>query len=184
MNDVIRALLGGLFGGVAMFVVGVLFWATPLNRLAYSSAGEAQGLAVQAALAANLPHTGRYRLPDPDTAVGTQLYGRGPIATIDFNTRGFSTSDPSGLLGGFVQEAVASMMIALSLFAISFRVTGFSSRLRLGLGLTAAATVMITLSDPIFAHGPWGFAIYNLVACLAMLWSAAFVIVRWFLPRA
>ena len=184
MHDVIRAVIGALFGAVAMFLVGILLWASPLARIAYGSTGEPQNAAIQLALSANLPHTGRYVVPDPATAGGTVLYGRGPIATIDYNTRGYLMSDGATMLGGFVQEAVASLMIALSLFAVSTRVTDFTSRFRLAVGLSAAATVMITLSDPIFAHGPWDFAIYNLVACLAMLVAASFVIVRWFLPRA
>lgn len=184
MNDVIRAVIGGLAGAVAMFLVGIVFWASPLNGLAYSATDEARNAAIQVSLAANLTHAGRYQVPDPNTADGTVLYGRGPIATVDYNPRGFSTSDPSTMLGGFIQEAVASLMIAWSLFAVSFRVTDFASRFRLGIGIAAAATLMITFSDPIFAHGPWGFAIYNLVACLAMLAAATFVIARWFLPRA
>ena len=183
MNDVIRAVIGGLVGAVAMFIVGIIFWASPLNHLAYSSTDEARSAAVQVALAANLPHTGRYMVPDPNTSGGTVLYGRGPIATVDYNIRGASTSDPSAMIGGFIQEAVASLMIAWSLFAISWRVTDFTGRFRVAAGLTSAAAVMITLSDPIFGHGPWGFAIYNLVACIAMLTASAFVITRWFLPR-
>lgn len=183
MNDFIRAVIGALAGAVAMFAVALLFWASPLSRLAYSSTGEAQSAAVQVALAANLPHTGRYTVPDPSTPGGTTLYGRGPVATVDYNSRGYSVSSGTTMLGGFIQEAVGSLLIALSLLAVSSRVTDFSSRFRLALGLSAAATVTITLSDPIFAHGPWGFAIYNLIACLAMLAASSFVIARWFLPR-
>ena len=184
MNDMIRAVIGGLIGAVAMFITGFVFWATPLNHLAYATTDEAKSAAVQNALAANLPHTGRYEVPDSNTPSGTILYGRGPVATIDYNSAGFSTSDPTTMIGGFVQEAVASLMIAFSLFAIASRVPDFASRFRLGVGLGAAATVMITLSDPIFGHGPMGFAIYNLIACLAMFTASTFVIARWFLPRA
>ena len=98
MNDVIRAVIGGLVGAVAMFAVGIFFWATPLNHLAYANATEQQGAAVQLVLAQNLPHTGRYQVPDISTAGGTALYGRGPIATIDYNTKGFSPSDPSTMM--------------------------------------------------------------------------------------
>lgn len=184
MNDVIRAVIGSLVGAIAMFAVGFVFWASPLNKLAYSSASETQSAAVQLALASNLPQTGRYVVPDPSTRGGTVLYGKGPVATVDYNVRGFSTSDPAGLIGGYIQEFAVSLMIAFSLFAIAGRVTDFESRLRVAIGLCAAATVMITLSDPIFMHVAWGFAIYNLVACLAMLSASALVITRWFLPRA
>ena len=183
MNDVIRAVIGGLVGAVAMFITGFVFWASPLNHLAYSSIDEAKSAAVQNALAVNLPHTGHYEVPDSNTPGGTVLYGRGPVATIDYNSQGFSTSEPATMIGGFVQEAAASLMIAFSLFAISARVPDFGARFRVGVGLVAAATVMITLSDPIFRHGPLGFAVYNLIACLAMLTASTFVITRWFLPR-
>ena len=183
MSDVIRAIIGSLIGAVAMFVVGFIFWASPLNHLAYAGTTEAQGAAVQQALAANLPHTGRYLVPDPNTRGGTVLYGKGPVATVDYNTQGFSTSDPSSMIGGYVQEAVVSLMIAFSLLAIARRVVDFESRIRVAIGLMAAATVMIALSDPIFAHTGWAFAIYNLVADLAMLTASALVITRWFLPR-
>ncbi len=183
MNDMIRAVIGAAVAAVAMFVVATVFWASPLSRLAYGSAGEAQSAAVQQALAANLPHTGRYLVPDPGTAGGTVLYGRGPVATVDYNTHGYSVSSTAPMLGGFVQEAVAALMIALALLPVAGRVTDFASRFRLAFGLSAAATVLIVLSDPIFGHGPWDFALFNLVACLAMLATASFVITRWFLPR-
>lgn len=184
MNDAIRAVIGSLLGALAMFAVGFVFWGSPLMKIAYAGASEQQNAAVQLALAANLPHTGRYIVPDPNTRGGTVLYGKGPIATIDYNTSGFSTADPSAMVGGYVQEVVVSLMIAFSLFAVAGRVTDFESRFRLAVGLTSAATVMIALSDPIFGHTGWGFAIYNVVADSTMLAASAFVITRWFLPIA
>lgn len=183
MNDVIRAMVGALAAAVAMFVVGALFWATPLSRLAFSATGEAQGAAVQVAMAANLPHTGHYLIPDTDTASGTTLFGRGPVATVDYNTDGFAVRDRAAIVGGLVQDAVVALVIAAALLGVAGRVTDFSSRFRLGVGLSAAATVLTTLYAPIFAHAPWDFAVYNLVASLAMLTTAVFVVTRWFLPR-
>ena len=70
--------------GIAMFIVGFLFWATPLHYLGYSRANDAQNAAVQLSLAQNLPHTGRYTVPNPASQVGANGYSKGPIATIDF----------------------------------------------------------------------------------------------------
>lgn len=180
----IRLVIGSFAGAVAMFIVGFVLWATPLARLGYSRADEAQNAAVQAALAANLPHTGRYIVPDPASAGGTVLYGKGPIASVDYNSAGFSVSDGGALIGGFAQEYVVVLLIGLTMLAVAGRVTDFPSRARLVIGFAAAASVMITLSDPIFMHADWRFAIYNLFACMAMLCAGGLVVARWFLPRA
>ena len=178
----VRVVIGSLVGGVAMFIVGFLFWATPLQYLGYSRASDAQNAAVQLSLAQNLPHTGRYVVPNPATQVGANGYSKGPIATVDFNVGGFAGGDPASMIGGFIQEVLVSLMIGLSLLAVASRVTDFASRARLAIGLSAAATVMIVIGDPIWVHGDWRYAIYALIANLAMLSASALVIARWFLP--
>jgi hypothetical protein len=97
---------------------------------------------------------------------------------------GFAPGDPASMIGGLVQEVIVSLMIGFSLFAVAGRVTDFASRARLAIGLSAAATVMIVTSDPIWNHADWRYAIYALVADLAMLSASALVIARWFLPRS
>lgn len=178
----IRVLLGSIAGGIAMFIAGFIFWATPLNRIGISSATEAQGATVQLALAQNLPASGYYLIPNPETPNGSVLYGKGPTALVNFNTAGFSTADPSAMIGGFIQEVIVSLLIGLSLYAVAGRVTDFASRARLVVGFSAATVVMITTSDPIWMHGSWRYAIYGLVADLAMMCAAGLVIARWFIP--
>lgn len=180
----VRLVIGSVAAALAMFVAGFIFWATPLMRIGYSQANEAQSAAVQQALASNLPHTGVYIVPDPGTQGGTVLYGRGPVATVDYNSAGFAVSDGGAMIGGLVHEWVVALMIGLTLLAVADRVTDFPSRARLVIGLSAAAAVLFTLSQPIFNHGDWRFAIYNLVATLAMLCAGGLVIARWFLPRS
>jgi hypothetical protein len=178
----IRVVIGSIVGGIAMFITGFLFWATPLNRIGISSATEAQSATVQLALAQNLPATGFYLIPNPETPNGSVLYGKGPTALVNFNTAGFSTADPKVMIGGFIQEVVVSLLIGFSLYAIAGRVTDFASRARLVVGLSAATVVMITLSDPIWMHGSWRYGIYGLVADLAMMCASGLVIARWFVP--
>ena len=178
----IRVLIGSVAGGIAMFVVGFLFWATPLNRIGMSAADEAQSATVQLALAQSLPKTGYYIIPNPDTANGAVLYGKGPVAAVNFNTAGSSAADPRAMIGGLVQEIIVSLLIGLSLYAVAGRVTDFASRARLVVGFSAAATVMIVMSDPIWMNGDWRYALYGVVADLAMLCASGLVIARWFVP--
>lgn len=179
----IRIVIGSVAGAIAMFVVGFIFWATPLAAIGYSHASEVQSTAVQTALAQQLgQESGRYTVPDVSTQSGTVLYGRGPIATIDYNSKGYATTDNGSLIGGFAQEFVVVLMFGLALWPILTRVSDFPSRARVVVGIAAAAAVMITLSDPIFDHADWRFAIYNLVACIAMLAAGGLVLARWFLP--
>jgi uncharacterized membrane protein len=179
----LKVLIGSLVGGLAMFITGFIFWATPLQYFGYSAASDAQNAAVQLSLAQNMPHSGRYVVPNPMSQAGANGYTKGPIASVDYNMRGFAPGDPASMIGGLAQEIVVSLMIALSLFAIAGRVTDFASRLRVAIGINAAATVMIVLGDPIWMHGDWRYAIYALVADVAMLSAASFVIARWFLPN-
>lgn len=180
----IRVLIGSLAGAIAMFLVGFVFWATPLVRLSQSVADDAQNANIQAVLAQNLQqNTGRYTVPSPYSRGGAELYAKGPIATIDYNAGGFSTADPSALIAGFIQEYIVVLIIGLTLLMVARRVGDFASRARLVIGLCGAATLMITLSDPIFMHGSWRFAIFNLVACMAMLSAGGLVVARWFLPK-
>ena len=180
----VRILIGSIVGGVAMFIVGFLLWATPLQYFGYSTATDAQNAAIQLSLAQNLPHTGHYMVPNPMTAVGGNGYTKGPIASVDYNSSGYSTAEPAAMIGGFIQEVIVSLMIGLSLLAVAGRVTDFPSRAKLAIGLSAAATVMINLGDPIWMHADWRYAIYALIADLAMLSASSLVIARWFLPRA
>lgn len=180
----IRIVIGSVAGAIAMFVAGFIFWATPLAALGYSHVDEGKSAAVQTALAQALPHTGRYIVPDVTTQGGTVLYGRGPIATVDYNSHGYPTTDNAALIGGLVQEFVVVLMFGLALQPILSRVPDFASRARVVVGISAAGAVMIALSDPIFNHADWRFAIYETVADIAMLAAGGLVLARWFLPYA
>ncbi len=180
----VRIVIGSVAGAVAMFVVGFIFWATPLAALGYSHLDEQKSAAVQTMLAQNLPHTGHYIVPDVTTQGGTILYGRGPVATVDYNSNGYPTTDNTALIGGLVQEFVVVLMFGLALMPILSRVPDFESRARVVVGIAAAGAVMIALSDPIFNHADWRFAIYNMVADIAMLAAGGLVLARWFLPYA
>jgi hypothetical protein len=181
----IRTVIGGLAGGIVLFVMGFIFWATPLSELAFSKAGDAEGAAVQAALAQNLTKTGTgtYEIPHAGTPQGTTLYGRGPIATVHFNTSGFSSEDMGMMLPGFIVAVVTGLLIAFGLAAAGGG-RGFAGLARLVVLYSLGFTTWAYLAMPIFAHHGWGHWIYSFVAESVSLILAGLVIARWFVPAA
>lgn len=178
-----RLFLGGALGGLAMWLVGFIFWGTPLSLLALSRTDAATTAAVQTALAQHLGPlgTGAYPIPWPGTPQGTQLYGQGPTAMVLFNTSGFANPDSASLIGGLV---LAILCVLLAGFAMMRVASGFDFATRLK--LVAAAAVAITaysdLGQPIFNHAPWGYFTYLWISDVAS-WIAAGAVLAWALPR-
>lgn len=155
----VRSLVGGLLGGLAMFITGFIFWGTPLSALALSRA-EAQASAnLQAAMAQALTPTGTgvYVIPDPSTAQGTILYGRGPVAQIFYNSNGFPVMDGASLIGGLILSLVVGVVIAL---ALRFAVADFASRARVAILFALAAVLWLHIGQAVFNHAPWGYILY------------------------
>src|ERR1700750_879752 len=98
-----RTLIGGIVGGIIIFVLGFIFWATPLGEIPFKTAGDAQDAAVQAALAQNLTQTGPAAdiIPAHHGASAAVLYAKRPIAMVQYNPAGFSPDDMSMILPGF-----------------------------------------------------------------------------------
>ena len=179
----IRTVIGGLVGGIILFVIGFIFWATPLNRLAFSNAGAAESAAVQTALAQNLTRsgTGTYQIPNPDTAEGTVLYGKGPVASIHFNTSGFPVDDMNMIVVGLVFALIAGLLIAFALAAAGS--CSFAARARLVVLYSTAITFWLLLAQPVFGHFGWGYWIYSFIAETTALILAGLVVARWFMPH-
>ncbi len=177
-----RVVIGAAVAAIAMFIIGFLFFATPLSRLGISGLDDAQAAAVQQAMAANLPRTGTYFVPDPDgSAAQTVMYGQGPIATIHYNTGGFAAMDSGALVGGLVLNFVVALLIGFGLNLIAGRVADLASRVRLVVLFSLGAGVFAHLGRPIYHHHDWANAIYIFVADTVML-VAAGAILAWFLP--
>jgi hypothetical protein len=180
----VRTLIGGLVGGIIIFVVGFIFWATPLGEIPYAKASDAQNAAVQTALAQNLTEhgTGAYIVPAHQSAEGAVLYARGPIATIHFNTAGYSPDDMSMILPGFIVAIVSGLLMAFGLAAVGGGGRSFAGTAQLVVCFSLGFTVWEFLGSPIFNHFGWGFWIYAFIAESVSLILAGLVIARWFLP--
>jgi hypothetical protein len=179
----IRTVIGGLVAGIIIFVLGFIFWATPLGELAYSKADEAQNAAVQSSLAQNLTPsgTGTYIIPTHNSAAGAVLYARGPIATVHFNTRGYSPDDMSTILPGFIVAVVAGLLIAFGLAAVGGR--PFADLAKLVVCFSLGFTVWEFLGSPIVNHHGWGFWIYSFIVQSVALIVAGLVVARWFVTH-
>lgn len=178
-----KMLLGALAAAVAMFITGFIFFATPLSLIGFDTLDAAQSTSLQAALAQNVPHTGTYAVPNPDTPQGTVLYGKGPVAMVHYNSDGFAVADMGVLVSGFIHEVVVALILGFALLGIAGRVYDFASRARLVILFSTAASALIHLGEPVWMHVDWAYAIYGFIADAAMLIVGGLVIARWFLPK-
>jgi hypothetical protein len=151
-----RVVLGGIVGGVVMWIVGFLFWVTPLSRIALSVAPDAAGAAVQSALAQQLGPSGggAYPIPWPGTEAGTVLYGQGPSAMVFLHPGGLPVVDSGALIGGLALAVVCALLIAAALYMRRGQVADLNARLRLVVLLSLAATLYTDIGQPVFNHMP------------------------------
>jgi hypothetical protein len=177
-----KVILGAFAAAFAMFIAGFIFFATPLGMIAYSTTAEPQQASAQAALAANLPATGTYMIPNPGSAEGAILYGKGPVATVHFNTGGFSAEDPMTMLYGFGLMFGVALLMAMALARLDRRVPDFASRARIVVFFSIAANALTYLGEPIWYRHDWTYALYQFVAQTVMLAIGGLIIARWFLP--
>jgi hypothetical protein len=182
----VRTFIGGIVGGLILFVTGFIFWATPLSEIPFTKAPDPQNAAVQLAMAQNLSQTGTgaYIIPAHGSASGAVLYAQGPIATVFFNTQGFSPDDMSMILPGLVMALVAGLLMAFGLAAVGGGGRSFAGTARLVVLFSLAFTAWEFLASPIFNHFGWRFWIYSFIAESVAFILAGLVVARWFLPRA
>jgi hypothetical protein len=181
----IRTVIGGVVGGIIIFVMGFIFWGSPLGTIPFSHASDPQSAAVQTAMAQNLTPggSGTYLIPDPRSREGAELYAKGPVATVSYNTAGFAPEDMSMLLPGFVLALVAGLLIAFGLASVGGGGRSFGNLARLVVLFTLGFTVWECLTNPIFMHSDWRFWIYSFFAESVSFILAGLVIARWFMPN-
>lgn len=176
-----RVIIGAAAAAVAMFIIGFIFYATPLAKLGTGSVDDRAAAAVQQVMAANLPETGTYAIPGIDTPAQTNMYSRGPVATVHYNSGGFAGMEPGALAGGLVLNFIVALLVGLALVGVADRVLDFGARARLVLIFAIAASALFHLKEPLFYHHDWSHFIYTFIADAIMLAVGGLIIARWFL---
>lgn len=178
-----RLILGAVLGGVAMWFVGFIFWGTPLKYIALSKVDDTTSAALQAALSQHLgaQGTGAYPIPWPDTATGSQLYGQGPTAMVQFNSSGFAVMDGGALVGGLILAIICVLLAGVALRIVAGNLD-FAARLKLVAVVAVAVTAYSDLGQPIFNHAPLGYFTYLWLSDVAS-WIAAGAVLAWALPK-
>lgn len=177
-----RLVLGSLVAGLAMWVVGFIFWGPLLGWIPFSVAPDASAAAVQAALKANLAATGSgtYAIPSTATTAGSALHASGPVAIVHFTNSGFPAMDTFALLWGLVLAIGSAFVAGLALKSVAADL-GFGQRLQLVTLAAVAVAGYVELGQPIFNHAAWGYYLYAFAADVAT-WVAAGAVLALFLP--
>jgi hypothetical protein len=179
----IRVIIGAIPAALAMFVIGFLFFASGLQNIATRTVDDTRAAAVQQSLAANLPSgTGTYTIPNPDeSSAQTVMYGRGPIATVHYNAKGYAAMDTGAMVGGLVLNFVVALLIGAALIGIDRRVPDFGSRARVVAIVAVAASAFSHLGEPLYYHHDWGHFLYLFIADSLALVAGGLIIAKWFL---
>lgn len=177
-----RVIVGAAVAALAMLVIGFLIHATPLSGLGSGNVGNQEAAQLQSAMALNMPSTGTYRVPDPNTAEQTVMFGQGPIATIHYNTQRHSANDPMRFAYAFFLNFLVALIIGAALVGLDRHVTDFGMRARLAALFGVAAAAFIHLSRPILFHVDWSHAIFSFIADGLTL-AVAGIVVAWFTPK-
>lgn len=177
----LRILTGALAAAVAMFVAGFIFYGTPLYHMSTGSADVTQQAEVQRVLAANLPATGTYHVPDANSPEATVMYGKGPIATIHYNAGGFSVGSTDALVYGFLLYLLVALLIGAALSTLG-NDRSMTDRIRTGTLFAIATSAMLNLSGPIWYHFDWGHFLYRFVID-ALILSLGAAIIGWMMEQ-
>ncbi len=176
-----RLIGGSAIAALLMFILGFVFYATPLQSIAYATADPAVIERVQAAMA-DLPKSGAYLIPNADQPGGAAAYARGPIGMLRMVKSGYPVFDPTVLMAGFTHYFVSALLIGLALRSVSGRLDAAQTRVVLGWTILAAA-VFNLLSDPVWYRLDWTYSLYNFAANVVILGAGALVVARWLRPR-
>lgn len=183
----VRVVIGSILGGIAQWIIGAFFWATPLAKIVFKVGSDGANAAVQQSLAQNLTPTGTgtYYIPWPDSAQGTVLHGRGPVAMIHFNTGGFPVTSGASLIAELVLSIVTILLVGAALYAMSGRIQDFATRAKIVILFAVATTLYFTLGQPVMNYFlPWGYFVYLAISQVLGLIAGGLVVARWFLPAA
>lgn len=172
-----RIVLASLAAALVIFAWGFVYWTVlmPAPRLFGEPADEA---ALSEALVTYLLETDTYYVPGwtSDTEAWQERFATGPVATIFFHREGVDAGSPLPFLYGYLQTALACLLIAILLYRCASALPSYGSRIGVVLLAGLGGTVLVTLGGPIWWHQPWRFHLIHLVYAAVAWLLAGFVL--------
>lgn len=178
-----RLLVGSFVAAVAMFLIGFVFFGTPLFSNAYKTAPFETQVAVQEALKA-LPASGTYFVPMGEDEAAMAAHRAGPTAMLRVNLQGSEMMDPMAMVKGFVHMVVSAFLLGLLLLRVAPKIWNFGERMAVVVVASLAVVVFVRLGEPIWFGADWPFTLYVAVAEVISLIVAGFILAKWFLPKS
>ena len=170
---------------LAMFVFGAVFWMSPFPYQTLTPASNDSATALT--LAQIFPTSGTYIIPGPglkDEKLVAELYRRGPSAMVQITKEGHEMVEPAVFIKGYVHYfAVAVLLMALLVYATPL-FHSFWCRVRFSAVVGLLGALLITCSNPIWWHHPWGWNLMMALYAVLEFTVAGLVLARFTMGRA
>jgi hypothetical protein len=159
----LRVLLGGLLGGIVMFVWGFLFWAaSPLPKMSLLELPHEA--AVMRALDEAIPASGTYMFPSMTEANHDTVkarYAAGPVGMILIRKGGVDMEDPMTFVKGLLHFMACATIAGGILSTVVGSLRSYGSRALFVFRLGLFAGVAIEFAKAIWFYAPTDFIFLN-----------------------
>lgn len=158
--------LASLLAALATFILGFIFWATPVSELAMNHVSAEQAKALAESLQTQVPSSGTYFIPD--MSAGEQVFlkqhEQGPIATLHVRKEGAAAMDPMVFLRGFLHMFMVWLLVG---FVLS-KIEASANRYQILLLFAVSAAIWGPIGQPLWYFQPWAYwlmtAVYDVLA--------------------
>jgi hypothetical protein len=153
----LRVLLGGVLGGIAIFMWGFVFWA--VLPFAKDNLPELPNIAAVArSLDAAIPESGTYLFPSREGASDMkERYAEGPVGMIVFRKGGVDIEDPMIYLKGLVHFMACAAIAGGIMSTVIGSLKTYGSRVLFVFRLGLFAGVAVNVAKAIWWHAPTDF---------------------------
>jgi hypothetical protein len=176
-----RLLLGSLLAALVMFIWGFLFWAVPWPNPAIHTMGADAEAAVAEALRRQIPETGTYVIPNPQTTdpqTYTARHEAGPVAMLFVQADGFAPMRPGVFVGGFVHMLAVAFLLGLILRIAAPVAPTYGKRVLFVLLLGLTAALWSEIGEPIWWAHPWAYHLTVFVSDVTTWGLAGLILAR------
>lgn len=181
----VKVVIGAAVASVAMFILGFIFYATPLGSIPVGSVGDSEAAAIQSVLAGNMDNEGArtVMVPSGEGAVQQRMYLEGPIAMVHYNPEGQEIGGTATMIGGLIHYFISALVLGAALYSLLGHVREFSQRASITVLFVLGASIFMHLGNPIWRHQDWLYHGYLFFADAVVYAAGGLIIARFFLPQ-